>query len=101
MVRELNMIALKTVTEGSPCWHAAGWLYHAVPGAVLEMNIWIYCFELANSWNLFYIYLNKNWKNYWTWAEGTVLIVMNAGLSPLLHCVVVFFCVKRLWEVML
>ena len=49
------------------------WLHFAV----LEMKIWIYWSE-SNSWIYFYILLNKNWKIYWSWARGLVLIMRNA-----------------------
>ena len=36
------------------------------------MKIWIYWSE-SNSWIYFYIYLNKNWKIYWSYKSFTGL----------------------------
>ena len=41
--------------------------------SVLEIKIWIYWSE-SNSQIYFYIYLNKNWKFYWSWARGPLFM---------------------------
>ena len=33
----------------------------------------------SNSWIYFYIVLNKNWKIYWSWARGLMLIVRTVS----------------------
>ena len=38
---------------------------NTVRNSVLEMKTWIYWSE-SNSWSYFYLYLNKNWKMYWS-----------------------------------
>jgi hypothetical protein len=61
------------------------------------MKLWIYWSE-SNSWNYFYIVLNKNWKNlliltmfYWSWAGGLVITVMTYRVREGCFCITVNF----------
>ena len=57
--------AQNMVSGKSMCWC---WMH-----LVVEMKIWIY-WSKSNFLIYFHIVLNKNWKFYWSWAGGPLLI---------------------------
>jgi hypothetical protein len=59
-------------------WIVEQFYLHANMQAVLEMKIWIYWSE-SNSRIYFYIFLNKNWKIYWSEQSFTGLGLTQAG----------------------